>query len=220
MDILRVHSRKVKLGPNVDLMRPGPCDPRLQRRRSGGDHSTKPLWRNAGQQGIHRAGRSGRSARQKSVSAGPTRAGRWTRRKRPRRRITKRVIRWCSSCFVPMPDPIHKVTVIPRGRALGSTMTLPEKDPLQHSKKWCIALLKMCFGGRIDEEMAHRRHEQRRSLVTSARNIHRPQDDHRMGHERPLGFVFYGGTRIAELLRLPAVAAKYPSRRLDHRRGN
>src|SRR5213078_2996187 len=53
----------------------------------------------------------------------------------------------------PESDPIHKVTIIPRGRSLGSTMTLPEKDRYAYSKKWCIAFIKMTFGGRIAEEM-------------------------------------------------------------------
>ncbi|MEO6434653.1 MAG: cell division protein FtsH, partial [Tepidisphaeraceae bacterium] len=53
----------------------------------------------------------------------------------------------------PDSDPIHKVTIIPRGRSLGSTMTLPEKDRYNYSKKWCIAFIKMTFGGRIAEEM-------------------------------------------------------------------
>ena len=50
-------------------------------------------------------------------------------------------------------DPIHKVTVIPRGRALRATMTLPEKDRYNYSKKWCTAFIKVTFGGRIAEEM-------------------------------------------------------------------
>jgi cell division protease FtsH len=50
-------------------------------------------------------------------------------------------------------DPIHKVTIIPRGRALGATMSLPEKDRYTYSRKWCIAFLKTTFGGRIAEEM-------------------------------------------------------------------
>jgi cell division protease FtsH len=50
-------------------------------------------------------------------------------------------------------DPIHKVTIIPRGNYGGATMSLPEKDKMSHSKKWCIAFMKVCFGGRIAEEM-------------------------------------------------------------------
>ena len=40
---------------------------------------------------------------------------------------------------VPGNDPLHKVTIIPRGRALGVTMSLPERDKLSYSKQWCEA---------------------------------------------------------------------------------
>jgi cell division protease FtsH len=50
-------------------------------------------------------------------------------------------------------DPIHKVTIVPMGHALGATMSLPEKDRSNLSKKWCVATIKTCFGGRIAEEM-------------------------------------------------------------------
>jgi cell division protease FtsH len=50
-------------------------------------------------------------------------------------------------------DPIHKVTIIPRGNYGGATMALPEKDRMSQSKKWCYAFMKVCFGGRIAEEM-------------------------------------------------------------------
>nr|MBA3272916.1 cell division protein FtsH [Chthoniobacterales bacterium] len=50
-------------------------------------------------------------------------------------------------------DPLHKVTIIPRGNYGGVTMALPEKDRLNYSKRWCIAFMKICFAGRIAEEM-------------------------------------------------------------------
>ncbi|HEY4330439.1 MAG TPA: ATP-dependent zinc metalloprotease FtsH [Phycisphaerae bacterium] len=50
-------------------------------------------------------------------------------------------------------DPIHKVTIIPRGRYGGATMTLPEKDRTSTSRKWSIAFIKMGVAGRIAEEM-------------------------------------------------------------------
>src|SRR4051812_34619829 len=53
----------------------------------------------------------------------------------------------------PDADPIHKGTIIPRGRALGPPMTLPEKGRYSYSRKWCTAFIKMTFGGRIAEEM-------------------------------------------------------------------
>lgn len=50
-------------------------------------------------------------------------------------------------------DPLHKVTIIPRGRALGATMSLPEKDILNRTKKHFLAEMRVCCGGRIAEEL-------------------------------------------------------------------
>src|SRR3990167_10703521 len=56
---------------------------------------------------------------------------------------------------VPGSDPLHKVTIIPRGRALGVTMNLPERDKLSYSKQWCEARIAMSFGGRIAEQLVY-----------------------------------------------------------------
>jgi cell division protease FtsH len=50
-------------------------------------------------------------------------------------------------------DPVHKVTIIPRGRALGLTWTLPERDRISHYKKQMLAQISFLFGGRIAEEL-------------------------------------------------------------------
>jgi len=55
--------------------------------------------------------------------------------------------------LVPGNDPLHKVTIIPRGRALGVTMNLPERDRLAMRKSEIEAKLAMIFGGRIAEEL-------------------------------------------------------------------
>ncbi|MEC9077906.1 MAG: ATP-dependent zinc metalloprotease FtsH [Pseudomonadota bacterium] len=54
---------------------------------------------------------------------------------------------------VPKHDPLHKVTIIPRGRALGVTMNLPEKDQLSMSKTQLTSRIASMFGGRVAEEM-------------------------------------------------------------------
>ena len=54
---------------------------------------------------------------------------------------------------VPQSDPLHKVTIIPRGRALGLTMSLPERDKLSQSKTELKSRLAMMFGGRVAEEL-------------------------------------------------------------------
>ena len=55
--------------------------------------------------------------------------------------------------LLPDTDPLHKVTIIPRGRALGATMALPDKDILNRSKKHFLAEIRLCCGGRIAEEL-------------------------------------------------------------------
>jgi cell division protease FtsH len=54
---------------------------------------------------------------------------------------------------IPGSDPIHKVTIVPRGRALGLTASLPEVDRHNYTKDWLIGSLAMFFGGRVAEEI-------------------------------------------------------------------
>jgi cell division protease FtsH len=55
--------------------------------------------------------------------------------------------------LLPKCDPVHKVTIIPRGRALGVTMSLPEKDRYSYDKEFMLNQISMLFGGRIAEEV-------------------------------------------------------------------
>jgi cell division protease FtsH len=55
--------------------------------------------------------------------------------------------------LLPKCDPVHKVTIIPRGRALGVTMSLPEKDRYSYDKEYCLQLISMMLSGRIAEEI-------------------------------------------------------------------
>jgi cell division protease FtsH len=50
-------------------------------------------------------------------------------------------------------DPVHKVTIVPRGRALGVTASLPEEDRHSYSKDYLLSSLAMLFGGRAAEEL-------------------------------------------------------------------
>ncbi|ANB18110.1 ATP-dependent zinc metalloprotease FtsH [Dokdonella koreensis] len=54
---------------------------------------------------------------------------------------------------VPLHDPVHKVTIIPRGRALGVTMYLPEQDRHSYSKTELASRLASLYGGRVAEEL-------------------------------------------------------------------
>ncbi len=55
--------------------------------------------------------------------------------------------------LLPKCDPVHKVTIIPRGRALGVTMSLPSQDRYSYDKDYMLNQISMLFGGRIAEEV-------------------------------------------------------------------
>ena len=57
------------------------------------------------------------------------------------------------SLHLPESDPLHKVTIIPRGRALGLTMQLPEKDKYSQSYTYLKSRISILFGGRLAEEL-------------------------------------------------------------------
>jgi cell division protease FtsH len=57
--------------------------------------------------------------------------------------------------MVPEHDPVYKVSIIPRGRALGVTMYLPEKDRFSHSKQHLESQISSLYGGRIAEELIY-----------------------------------------------------------------
>ena len=59
------------------------------------------------------------------------------------------IVGWLS----PSHDPVHKVSIIPRGRALGVTMYLPEEDKVSYTKEMLESQLKSLYGGRIAEEL-------------------------------------------------------------------
>jgi len=55
--------------------------------------------------------------------------------------------------LMPKTDPVHKVTIIPRGRALGVTMQLPEQDRYSMDRDRLLSTITVLFGGRIAEEL-------------------------------------------------------------------
>ena len=68
--------------------------------------------------------------------------------------------------LVPEHDPVYKVSIIPRGRALGVTMYLPEQDRWSHSKQYLEFMISSLYGGRIAEEVIYGREK----MTTGASN--------------------------------------------------
>jgi cell division protease FtsH len=57
------------------------------------------------------------------------------------------------AALLPESDPLHKVTIIPRGRALGLTLQLPTEDKYSHTKDYLEAMITVMMGGRLAEEL-------------------------------------------------------------------
>ena len=95
---------------------------------------------------------------------------------------------------VPATDPVHKATIIPRGRALGMVMQLPERDKLSMSYEQMISRLAVLMGGRVAEEVVFGRDK-----VTSGASSDIEQATRlarmmvtRWGYSEELGVVAYG----------------------------
>ncbi len=103
-------------------------------------------------------------------------------------------------------DPVHKATIIPRGRALGMVMQLPEGDRYSMSYTWMVSRLAIMMGGRVAEEMKFGKEN-----ITSGASSDIEQATklaHAMvtqwGFSDKLGQVAYGGTQQEAMMGYPA----------------
>jgi len=151
LEILKVHSRKVKLGPNVDLMRLARATPGfsgadlaaiINESALGATLANKDYIENDDLEEARDKVRWGRARKSRVIDEKEKIATAY-------HEAGHAVVQYLN----PDADPIHKVTIIPRGNFGGATMSLPAKDRHSYSKRWCIATMKMCFGGRIAEEI-------------------------------------------------------------------
>jgi cell division protease FtsH len=95
---------------------------------------------------------------------------------------------------VPATDPVHKATIIPRGRALGMVMQLPERDKLSTSYEQMTSRLAVCMGGRVSEEIIFGKDQitsGAQSDIEQATNLARAMVT-RWGFSEELGTVMYG----------------------------
>jgi cell division protease FtsH len=150
-EILRIHARKVAIAPEVDLRQVARGTPGF----SGADLA------NLMNEGALLAVRAGRTAitafdldqaRDKVLMGVERRSLQMTEHER----VT------CAyhesghavvAALLPHADPLHKVTIVPRGRALGVTMQLPEGDRHTHTREFLEAQIAILMGGRVAEEL-------------------------------------------------------------------
>ncbi|MEM7808536.1 MAG: cell division protein FtsH, partial [Planctomycetota bacterium] len=151
MEILKVHARKIKLGPDVDLSRIARATPGFSGADLAACINEAALIATLAEKD-HVEQEDLEEARDK-VRFGRARKSRVIDDKEKKATAYHEAGHAVVQALVEDADPIHKVTIIPRGPYGGATMTLPEKDRYTTSRKWCIAFIKVCFGGRIAEEM-------------------------------------------------------------------
>ena len=149
--ILKVHAAKVKLAENVDL--------RIIARGTPG-YSGAELA-NLLNEAALMAARANKFEIQMSDLEEARDKVRWgsERRSMALSEEEKRITAWHESghailnILLPHTDPLHKVTIIPRGQALGVTMSLPEEDVRNRTRNQMLSMITMAMGGRIAEKM-------------------------------------------------------------------
>ncbi|MEN6384285.1 MAG: ATP-dependent zinc metalloprotease FtsH [Phycisphaerales bacterium] len=150
-EILKIHARRVKMGPDVDLERIARGTPMF----SGADleaiineaaiaatMNNKDFVEMEDLEEARDKVRLGRQKRSRAVD-----------------QVDKKLTAYHEAghtlvqSLVKDADPLHKVSIIPRGPYGGATFSLPEKDRTHYTRKYCMAQLQVCFGGRIAEEL-------------------------------------------------------------------
>ena len=150
-EILKIHARKIKLGRDVDLKKIAKATPMF----SGADLASL----------INEAAIQATMRKKEAVEHPDLEEARdkvlWGRQKKSRVMIEKekKITAYHEAghtlvgALVPESDPIHKVTIIPRGRALGATFSLPEHDKYGRGRRELEAMLARAYGGRVAEEL-------------------------------------------------------------------
>ena len=150
-EILALHGKKIKFGPDADLKRVARGTPGF----SGADLAN--LLNEAALMSVRKKLEAVdmetlEEARDKVLWGRERKSAGYSQKDRE-------IIAWHEAghavlqLLVKNADPLHKVTIIPRGRALGGTMSLPEKDVLNHTRSYFLDELVVLCGGRIAEKM-------------------------------------------------------------------
>jgi ATP-dependent metalloprotease FtsH len=153
LDILRIHTRKVKLASDVDLTRIARATPGS----SGADIA------NLVNEAALFAARKNRTevemldfenARDKIV-LGVARESRYMTEDEKKATAYHEAGHTLLHYYLKHTDPLHKVTIVPHGRALGLTISLPEKDQYTINRSALLDRIKICMGGYVAEKIVY-----------------------------------------------------------------
>ncbi len=197
MEILRVHSRRVKMGPNVDLEKLARGTPMF----SGADLAAiineaaiaatlsnkdfveqDDLEEARDKVKFGRARKSQKIEQDERVATAYHEAG---------HAIVQKLL--------PHADPLHKVTIIPRGQALGATISLPEKDRYGYGARYLNAMMRVMCGGRIAEHKKTGDVSSGASMDIRMATAYARHMILEWGMSEKLGFVNYVGSDTREM---------------------
>jgi len=196
LEILRVHAKKVKLGPKVDLERIARGTPMF----SGADLAAI----------INEAAIAATMQNKDFVEQDDLEEARdkikfgRAKKSRVREKDENKLVAFHEAghavlqAVLPDADPLHKVTIIPRGATGGATFSLPEKDRMGYGLKWLNASLRVACGGRIAEQRAMNDVSSGASGdIAQVTRIARTMIEE-WGMSAKLGFVRYAGSDTRE----------------------
>ncbi|HZW10981.1 MAG TPA: ATP-dependent zinc metalloprotease FtsH [Phycisphaerales bacterium] len=152
LEILKVHAKKVKLGPDVDLERVARMTPMF----SGADLAAiiNEAAISATMHNKDFVEQEDLEEARDKVKYGRARKSRVREAEENRATAYHEAGHAVIQALVKDADPLHKVTIIPRGQALGATFSLPEKDRTGFGQRWLKATMRVLCGGRIAEQRA------------------------------------------------------------------
>ncbi|MBL8037398.1 MAG: ATP-dependent zinc metalloprotease FtsH [Nitrospira sp.] len=150
-EILRVHTKKVPMAANVELEKIARGTPGF----SGADLANlvneAALW--AARQNKNEVGMADFDMAKDKIMMGAERKSMILTDEEKRITAYHEAGHALVATVLPGTDPVHKVSIIPRGRALGVTMQLPTNDRHNHSKEFLCNTLAILMGGRVAEEL-------------------------------------------------------------------
>jgi cell division protease FtsH len=155
--ILRVHARNIPLGDEVDLARIARGTPGL----SGADlaNLVNEATILAGRRNKERVDQRDFEDAKDKVMLGVERKSLVLSDAERRLAAYHEAGHALLHVLIPGLDPLHKVTIVPRGRALGITFALPEEERHSYTKAFILGRLAVAYGGRIAEELVFGPHE-------------------------------------------------------------
>jgi cell division protease FtsH len=151
LGVLKVHTRRVPLAPEVDLEVIARGTPGM----TGADleNLVNESALMAARQNKERVDTSDFEAAKDKVFMGPERKSMIMTEKEKRNTAVHEAGHALLAKLLPGCDPLHKVTIIPRGQALGVTWSLPTEDKINGYKKQMLDQITMAMGGRLAEEI-------------------------------------------------------------------